>query len=144
MSIGVNKVILIGNLGSDPDVRHTPGGSSVANINLATSETWRDKESGKVNTRTEWHHVVVFNKLSNMVGQYLRKGSKIYVEGILRTRKWVDKNGVEKQNTEIIANIISILSTPYLPGDKWEGKNKSSGSNETQMITDFIEDEVPF
>ena len=93
MARGVNKVILIGNLGSDPELRYTPSGSAVANINLATTETWRDKVSGDLQDRTEWHRIVFFNRLAEIVGEYLRKGSKIYVEGSLRTRKWQDKNG---------------------------------------------------
>jgi single-strand DNA-binding protein len=110
MARGVNKVILIGNLGNDPEVRYTPNGSAVANVNLATSETWRDK-SGELQDRTEWHRVVFFNRLAEIVGEYLRKGSKIYVEGTLRTRKWTDKNGVERYTTEIIANEMHILDS---------------------------------
>jgi single-strand DNA-binding protein len=109
MARGVNKVILIGNLGNDPEVRYTPSGSAVANISLATSETWRDKQSGELQDRTEWHRVVFFNRLAEIVGEYLRKGSKIYVEGTLRTRKWQDKTGVERYTTEIIANEMHML-----------------------------------
>lgn len=111
MARGVNKVILIGNLGNDPEVRYTPNGSAVANISLATSETWRDKQSGELQDRTEWHRVVFFNRLAEIVGEYLRKGSKIYVEGSLRTRKWADKNGVERYTTEIIANEMHMLDS---------------------------------
>lgn len=111
MARGVNKVILIGNLGNDPEVRYTPSGSAVANVNLATSETWRDKTSGELQDRTEWHRVVFFNRLAEIVGEYLRKGSKIYVEGTLRTRKWTDKNNVERYTTEIIANEMHILDS---------------------------------
>lgn len=111
MARGVNKVILIGNLGNDPEVRYTPSGSAVANVNLATSETWRDKQSGELQDRTEWHRVVFFNRLAEIVGEYLRKGSKIYVEGTLRTRKWTDKNNIERYTTEIIANEMHILDS---------------------------------
>lgn len=111
MARGVNKVILIGNLGNDPEVRYTPSGSAVANVNLATSETWRDKQSGELQDRTEWHRVVFFNRLAEIVGEYLRKGSKIYVEGTLRTRKWTDKNSIERYTTEIIANEMHILDS---------------------------------
>jgi len=111
MARGVNKVILIGNLGSDPEVRYTPSGSAVANVNLATSESWRDKTSGELQDRTEWHRIVFFNRLAEIVGEYLHKGSKIYVEGSLRTRKWQDKNGVERHTTEIIANEMHILDS---------------------------------
>lgn len=108
-SRGVNKVILIGNLGMDPEVRYTPSGSAVANISLATSEGWRDKQSGELQERTEWHRVVFFNRLAEIVGEYLRKGSKVYVEGSLRTRKWTDKNGLDRYTTEIIADEMHIL-----------------------------------
>jgi single-strand DNA-binding protein len=116
-SRGVNKVILLGNLGSDPEVRYTPQGSAVANISLATSETWRDKQSGELQERTEWHRVVFFNRLAEIVGEYIRKGAKIYVEGTLRTRKWQDKNGIERYTTEIIANEMHIL----------EGRHNNNG-----------------
>jgi single-strand DNA-binding protein len=111
MARGVNKVILIGNLGNDPEVRYTPNGNAVANISLATSETWRDKQSGELQDRTEWHRVVFFNRLAEIVGEYLHKGSKAYVEGSLRTRKWQDKNGVERYTTEVIANEMHILDS---------------------------------
>jgi len=111
MARGVNKVILIGNLGNDPEVRYTPNGNAVANISLATSETWRDKQTGELQDRTEWHRVVFFNRLAEIVGEYLHKGSKIYCEGSLRTRKWTDKNGVERYTTEIIANEMHILDS---------------------------------
>lgn len=111
MARGINKVILIGNLGNDPEVRYTPNGSAVANITLATSETWRDKQSGELQERTEWHRVVFFNRLAEIVGEYLRKGSKIYVEGSLRTRKWQDKTGVDRYTTEIIAAEMHMLDS---------------------------------
>jgi single-strand DNA-binding protein len=111
MARGVNKVILIGNLGNDPEVRYTPNGSAVANVSLATSETWRDKQSGELQERTEWHRVVFFNRLAEIVGQYLRKGSKIYVEGALRTRKWTDKTGGDRYTTEIVAGEMHMLDS---------------------------------
>ena len=111
MARGVNKAILIGNLGNDPEVRYTPSGSAVASISLATSETWRDKQSGEVQDRTEWHRVVFFNRLAEIIGEYLHKGSKIYIEGSLRTRKWQDKNGVDRYTTEIIANEMHMLDS---------------------------------
>lgn len=109
MAKGINKVILIGNLGSDPEVRYTPTGSAITNITLATSDIWRDKQNGEMQERTEWHRVVFFNRLAEVAGQYLRKGSKIYMEGSLRTRKWVDKNNVERYTTEIIASDLHML-----------------------------------
>lgn len=116
MARGVNKVILIGNLGNDPEVRYTPNGSAVANISLATSETWRDKQSGELQERTEWHRVVFFNRLAEIVGQYLRKGSKIYVEGALRTRKWTDKTGSERYTTEVVAGEMHMLDSKTAAG----------------------------
>jgi single-strand DNA-binding protein len=123
MARGVNKVILIGNLGNDPEVRYTPNGSAVTTISLATSETWRDKQSGELQDRTEWHRVVFFNRLAEIVGEYLRKGSKIYAEGLLRTRKWQDKSGMERYTTEIIANEMHML----------DSRSNSGGSKEKNM-----------
>lgn len=104
MSRGINKVILIGNLGDDPEVRYMPSGDAVANITLATNESWRDKASGEQKTRTEWHRVSIFGKIAEIAGQYLKKGSKIYVEGKLQTREW-EKDGVKRYTTEIIVGM---------------------------------------
>lgn len=109
MARGVNKVILIGNLGKDPEVRYMPSGGAVANVTLATSETWKDKQSGENQERTEWHNVVFFNRLAEIAGEYLKKGSKVYVEGSLRTRKWQDKNGQDRYTTEIVAAEMQML-----------------------------------
>ena len=111
MARGVNKVILIGNLGADPEVRYTPNGNAIANATLATSSSWRDKQSGEMQDRVEWHRIVFFNRLAEIVGEYLHKGSKIYVEGSLRTRKWQDKSGVDRYTTEIIANEMHMLDS---------------------------------
>ncbi|PHM52524.1 single-stranded DNA-binding protein [Xenorhabdus sp. KK7.4] len=104
-SKGVNKVILIGNLGQDPEVRYIPNGGAVANITLATSETWRDKQSGEMKEKTEWHRVVIFGKLAEIAGEYLKKGSQIYIEGQLQTRKWQDQQGQDRYSTEVVVNI---------------------------------------
>jgi single-strand DNA-binding protein len=104
-SRGVNKVILVGNLGQDPEVRYMPNGGAVANITLATSESWRDKQTGETKEKTEWHRVVLFGKLAEVAGEYLRKGSQVYIEGALQTRKWTDQAGVEKYTTEIVVNV---------------------------------------
>ncbi|NMP28528.1 single-stranded DNA-binding protein SSB1 [Rahnella sp. SAP-1] len=104
-SRGVNKVILVGNLGQDPEVRYMPNGGAVANITLATSETWRDKATGEQKEKTEWHRVVLFGKLAEVAGEYLRKGSQVYIEGALQTRKWTDQAGVEKYTTEVVVNV---------------------------------------
>jgi single-strand DNA-binding protein len=103
-SRGVNKVILVGNLGQDPEVRYMSGGA-VANITLATSESWRDKATGEMKEQTEWHRVVLFGKLAEVAGEYLRKGSQVYIEGQLRTRKWTDQSGQEKYTTEVVVNV---------------------------------------
>ena len=109
MARGVNKVILVGNLGKDPEVRYMPSGGAVANVTLATSEQWKDKQSGEQKERTEWHSVVFYQRLAEIVGEYLKKGSQIYVEGSLRTRKWQDKSGNDRYTTEIVASDMQML-----------------------------------
>jgi single-strand DNA-binding protein len=126
MARGVNKVILIGNLGSDPEVRYTPNGNAVANISLATTEVWRDKQSGELQERTEWHRIVFFNRLAEIVGEFLHKGSKVYVEGSLRTRKWQDKNGQERFTTEIVATEMHMLDSRSQTGTANEKFVKSA------------------
>ena len=108
---GVNKVILVGNCGQDPEIKHLPSGGAVTNISLATSETWKDKQTGAQQERTEWHRVVFFNRLAEIVGDYVGKGRKIYVEGRLQTRKWQDQNGNDRYSTEIIANEMQMLDS---------------------------------
>jgi single-strand DNA-binding protein len=108
---GVNKVILVGNLGNDPEIRYTQGGAAITNISIATSEAWKDKQTGQPQERTEWHRVVFFNRLAEIAGEYLRKGSKVYVEGSLRTRKWQDKEGQDRYTTEIVGNEMQMLDT---------------------------------
>ncbi len=109
MARGINKVILIGNLGADPEVRYMPTGGAVANITVATSESWTDKQTNEKKEQTEWHRVVIYQRLAEIAGEYLRKGSKVYIEGRLRTRKWQDQQGVERYTTEIIANELQML-----------------------------------
>lgn len=111
MARGVNKVILIGNLGQDPEVKYMPNGNAVANITVATSESWKDKNTGEQVDKTEWHRVVFFRRLAEIVGEYLKKGSKIYIEGKLQTRKWQDKNGADHWTTEVIANEMQMLDS---------------------------------
>lgn len=110
-SRGVNKVILVGNLGAEPETRFMPSGGSVTNVRLATSETWKDKQSGQPQERTEWHRVVFFNRLAEIAGEYLHKGSKIYIEGALRTRKWQDQSGQDRYSTEIVASEMQMLDS---------------------------------
>ncbi|WP_370426106.1 single-stranded DNA-binding protein [Pantoea vagans] len=117
-SRGVNKVILVGNLGKDPEVRYQPSGGAVANLTIATSEQWRDKSTGENKEITEWHRVVIFGKLAEVAGEYLRKGSQVYIEGQLRTRKWQAQDGSEKYTTEIVVNVGGTLQ---MIGGKQEG-----------------------
>ncbi len=109
MARGVNKVILVGNLGADPETRAMPSGATVANLRIATSESWRDKTSGEQQERTEWHRVALFGRLAEIASEYLRKGSQVYIEGSLRTRKWQDKQGNERYSTEIVGNEMQML-----------------------------------
>lgn len=111
MARGINKVILIGNLGNDPETRYMPSGGAVTNLSLATSESWKDKQTGQQQERTEWHRVVFFNRLAEIAGEYLKKGSKVYVEGSLRTRKWQDKSGQDKYTTEIVGSEMQMLDS---------------------------------
>jgi len=109
MARGINKVILVGNLGRDPEIRYTPNSVAVANVTIATGESWKDKQSGEQQERTEWHRVVFFNRLAEIVGEYLKKGAQIYVEGRLQTRKWQDQSGQDRYTTEIVANEMQML-----------------------------------
>jgi single-strand DNA-binding protein len=111
MARGINKVILIGNLGRDPETRYMPSGGAVTNVTLATSDTWKDKNTGEQQERTEWHRVVFFNRLGEIAGEYLKKGSKVYVEGSLRTRKWQGQDGQDRYTTEIVASEMQMLDS---------------------------------
>ena len=111
MARGVNKVILVGNLGKDPETRYMPSGSAVTNLTLATSESWKDKQSGEAQERTEWHKIAMFGRLAEIAAEYLRKGSQIYIEGKLRTRKWQDKEGKDRWTTEIVADEMQMLGS---------------------------------
>jgi len=126
----VNKVILIGNLGRDPEVRYTPGGSAVCNISLATTRNWKDKNSGEKMEETEWHRVVFFDRLAEIAGEYLKKGRPVYVEGRLKTRKWTDKDGVEKYTTEVMADQMQLLGGREGMGGPDEGGGYARGGGE--------------
>lgn len=147
MARGVNKVILVGNLGDDPDMRYTAGGAAIANISIATSESWKDKNTGEKVEKTEWHRVVFFGKLAEIVGKYLRKGSQVYVEGRLQTRKWQNKDGKDQYATEIVANEMQMLGRK---GDEHQQGNSSgrsqapTGSSTTNPTEDFDADDIPF
>jgi single-strand DNA-binding protein len=118
---GINKVIIIGNLGGDPEVRYTPSGSAVANFNVATSESWKDKNTGEKKERTEWHRIVVWGKLGELCGEYLSKGRQVYVEGRLQTRSYDDKDGVKRYMTEIIATDVQFLGSKESGGGRLGG-----------------------
>ena len=109
MARGINKVILVGNLGQDPETRYMPSGAAVTNFTVATNESWKDKQTGEQKERTEWHRVAMFNRLAEIAAEYLRKGSQVYIEGKLRTRKWQDKDGQDRYTTEIIADEMQML-----------------------------------
>jgi single-strand DNA-binding protein len=117
----INKVILIGNLGRDPEVRYTPNGAAICNVTIATSRNWKDKNSGEKMEETEWHRVVFFDRLAEIAGEYLKKGRPVYVEGRLKTRKWTDKDGVEKYTTEIMADNMQLLGGRDGGGDEGGG-----------------------
>ncbi len=156
MSRGVNKVILIGNLGADPEAQHTSNGSAVSHIRLATSQSWRDKQSGEMQDRTEWHRVVFFNRLAEVVSQYLHKGSKVYIEGSLRTNKWQDKDGNDRYTTEIIANVMQMLDSKQANADmgyaQTNNPNSQTADNNKNLMSKGMEprtppiydDEIPF
>ena len=122
MARGINKVILVGNLGKDPETRYMPSGSAVTNLTLATSESWKDKQSGEAQERTEWHKIAMFGRLAEIAAEYLRKGSQVYIEGKLRTRKWQDKEGKDRYTTEIVADEMQML------GGKGGGAGASAGA----------------
>lgn len=152
MARGVNKVILIGNLGRDPEIRYTPAGAAVANITLATSESWKDKQTGENVERTEWHRIVFYQRLAEIVGEYLRKGSKIFIEGRLQTRKWQDKtSGQDRYTTEIIADNMQMLdskgtySAAEAPAyEKPAATASTSPSGEAALSLDNFDDDIPF
>ena len=129
-SRGINKVILVGNLGNDPEVKQTASGSAIANLTVATSESWNDKATGEKREAVEWHRVVLFGKLAEVAGEYLRKGSQVYIEGQLRTRKWTDNAGVEKYTTEIVVGMNGVMQ---MLGGKQEGKPQQSGWGQPQQ-----------
>lgn len=128
MARGINKVILVGNLGADPDTRYMPSGKAVTNIRIATSESWKDKQTGDQQERTEWHSIVMYDKLGEIAAEYLRKGSQVYIEGKLRTRKWQDKEGKDRYTTEIIADQMQMLG-----GRGGAGGSGASGGGESRQ-----------
>ena len=155
MARGVNKVILVGNLGRDPEVRYSPNGSAVANITLATSESWKDKTSGEKQEKTEWHRVVFFGRLAEIAGEYLKKGAQIYVEGRLQTRKWQDKEGHERYTTEIVAGEMQMLGSrggAGAPSDSFnqdqapvaENTSAKKAAPSNAAVAGDFDDDIPF
>ncbi len=131
-SRGVNKVILVGNLGNDPETRAFPSGDMVTNITVATSETWKDKQTGQPQERTEWHRVVFHRRLAEIAGEYLHKGSKVYIEGSLRTRKWQDKSGQDRYTTEIVAREMQMLDSRGSGQGGGQGNDNQGGYNQAE------------
>lgn len=155
MARGINKVILVGNLGNDPEIRYTANGGAVANLSIATSEQWTDKQSGQKQERTEWHRVVMFGRLGEIAGEYLKKGSQVYIEGKLQTRKWQGQDGQDRYTTEIVASDMQMLggrggSADFGGGDSYESRpaaakpsNAPSPAPAKGNFDDF-DDDIPF
>ncbi|MEY0970953.1 single-stranded DNA-binding protein [Providencia huaxiensis] len=147
-SRGVNKVILIGHLGQDPEIRYMPTGGAVANLTLATSESWRDKQSGEMREKTEWHRVCIFGKLAEIAGEYLKKGSQVYIEGSLQTRKWQDQSGQDRYTTEVVVNIGGSMQ--MLGGNNQAGSQQPARQPQQQQAPqneppmDWDDQEIPF
>ncbi len=139
MSKGINKVIIVGNLGKDPEVRYSPSGDAMANITVATSESWKDKNTGEKVEKTEWHRIVFFKRLAEVVGEYLKKGSKVYIEGKLQTRKWQDKDGQDRYTTEIVAREMQMLDGKQSSSDEPRSEPQAAESPQE----DF-DDGIPF
>ena len=153
MARGINKVIIVGNVGGDPETRYMPSGSAVTNLTVATNESWKDKQTGEKKERTEWHRVAMFNRLAEIAAEYLRKGSQVYIEGKLRTRKWQDKDGQDRYTTEIIADEMQMLGGRG--GDfgggsgggssrASSGASQDSGGSPPHPGPDDFDDDIPF
>jgi len=143
MARGVNKVILIGNLGADPETRYMPSGKAVTNIRVATSEVWKDRQTGDQQERTEWHTVVLFDKLGEIAAEYLRKGSQVYIEGSLRTRKWQDRDGKDRYTTEIIAREMQMLGSRGSGGEP-RAQHAAPVEEPTPAPDIEFDDDIPF
>jgi single-strand DNA-binding protein len=149
MARGINKVILVGTLGADPDTRYTPSNAAVTNLSIATNESWKDKQSGEQIEKTEWHRVVMFNRLAEIASEYLRKGSQVYIEGKIQTRKWEDKEGKDRWTTEIVANEMQMLGARSSGGNsgaesRGEPASKSSSPASSPDSSDDFDDDIPF
>ena len=149
MARGINKVILVGNLGNDPEVKYMPSGGAVANVSVATTDSWKDKQSGERQERTEWHRVVFFGRLAEIAGEYLRKGSQVYVEGRLQTRKWQGQDGQDRYTTEIVANDMQMLGGRGGGGGFEDAPARASGGKPASQppakdMPDEFDDDIPF
>lgn len=146
MARGINKVILVGNLGQDPDTKAMPSGMTVCNLRIATSESWKDKQSGEMKEQTEWHSVALFGRLAEIAGEYLRKGSQVYIEGRLRTRKWQDKSGADRYTTEIIADELQMLGSRNGSGDGEQRRSERAAPKQQAepKQRDEFDDDIPF
>lgn len=146
MARGVNRVILIGNLCNDPETKYLPSGGAVTNVTVATSESWKDKNSGEMQERTEWHRVVFFNRLAEIAGEYLKKGAKVYVEGSLRTRKWQAQDGTDRYTTEIVASEMQMLGVREQSsgGEESPARKPAQQQRQSQPQADFGDDSIPF
>ncbi len=143
MARGINKVILVGNLGRDPETRYLPSGGAVTNVSLATSRSWKDRDSGEQREKTEWHRVVFFNRLGEIAGEYLKRGSKVYVEGELRTRDW-EKEGQKHFTTEIVATEMQMLDSKGGNSDYETNNNSSIAAPSSLSSSDMVDDDIPF
>ena len=144
MARGINKVILVGNLGRDPETRYMPSGNAVTNVSVATSKSWKDRDSGEQKDRTEWHRVVFFNRLAEIANEYLKKGSKIYVEGELRTREW-EREGQKHYTTEVVANEMQMLdSRGDMPVSNTDALSTNTASNLAPLPSEDFDDDIPF
>jgi len=147
MARGINKVIIVGNLGNDPETRYMPSGSAVTNLTVATNESWKDKQTGEQKDRTEWHKVAMFNRLAEIAAEYLRKGSQVYIEGKLRTRKWQDRDGNDRWTTEIIADEMQMLGGRGGGGGGSAPMSSGPGPSSSpppQPGPDDFDDDIPF
>lgn len=143
MARGINKVILVGNLGQDPEVRYLPSGGAVTNVSIATTESWKDKQTGQQQDRTEWHRVVFFNRLAEIAGEYLKKGSQIYIEGKLQTRKWQAQDGTDRYSTEIVANEMQMLGGRQGASPMNEGYDQSAYGGQPQSAPPQAAQQAP-
>lgn len=150
MSRGVNKVILVGTCGKDPETRYMPSGGAVSSVSVATNESWKDKQTGEKQERTEWHNITFFGRLAEIAGEYLKKGSQVYIEGSLRTEKWQDKQGQDRYTTKVIANEMQMLGGrpggggDFAPQQQQQSQPQPQPANQPAPVDDSFDDDIPF